>query len=150
MELTDIKSLSRENVALLFLSAVPAGFFGSVQLQKGIFLIARNLPDLFETPYDFIPYDYGPYCKELYSDLDQLAEKSLIKIIERSRSQIKEWIASPAGLERAQELDKDLTDQQRRYIKDVAKWCLKLSFTQIVGSICQAYPDMATKMIFRS
>jgi len=49
---------------------------GRTRLQKLVFLMQKRLEEAGEDPlqsddYEFIPYDYGPFSKELYDDLDE-------------------------------------------------------------------------------
>jgi hypothetical protein len=140
--------LNRDNVALIFLASVPAGFFGATQVQKGLFLIARNLPEIFKTPYDFQPDSYGPADPAVFADMKKLEVCEYVRII-RERN-LTEYVATTEGLACAQELAQALTDKQTDYMRRVAKWVLSLSWTDLVTSILRAYPDMATNMIFRS
>jgi uncharacterized protein YwgA len=60
---------------------------GRTRLQKMVFLLEKELEELEKSPidssdYDFIPYDYGPFSKKLYDDLDYLSKKGLIDDIE--------------------------------------------------------------------
>lgn len=55
---------------------------GRTRMQKLVFLIQeefedaeRKLPDT----YTYVPYDYGPFARELYDDLDRLREQDVIK-----------------------------------------------------------------------
>ena len=54
---------------------------GRTRLQKMVFLMQKrfeeNDQDLLQTDdYEFIAYDYGPFSKELYSDLDKAIYKN--------------------------------------------------------------------------
>lgn len=56
---------------------------GRTRLQKMVFLLEKEVEQIEETPidssrYDFIPYDYGPFSKKLYDDLDYLSAEGLI------------------------------------------------------------------------
>lgn len=60
---------------------------GRTRLQKLVFLMEQELDDeigrLIQSPdYNFVPYDYGPFSKQLYNDLDSLEEAGLIKVDE--------------------------------------------------------------------
>lgn len=52
---------------------------GITRMQKLVFLAERELIDLGENEfYDFEPYDYGPFSKELYADLESLVEDGYV------------------------------------------------------------------------
>jgi hypothetical protein len=53
-----------------------------VQLQKSVVLVGELLPNnvLPEDFYVFEPYNYGPFCPEVYADAEKLAEEGLVQI----------------------------------------------------------------------
>ncbi|MFC7229982.1 PadR family transcriptional regulator (plasmid) [Salinirubellus salinus] len=60
---------------------------GRTRLQKLVFLMEQELDEEAKTAlnlpdYNFIPYDYGPFSKALYDDLDSLEEDGLIRVEE--------------------------------------------------------------------
>jgi uncharacterized protein YwgA len=60
---------------------------GRTRLQKLVFLMEQELDEVsaasLDSPdYNFIPYDYGPFSKKLYDDLDSLEEAGLIEVEE--------------------------------------------------------------------
>lgn len=62
---------------------------GRTRLQKLVFLMEQELDEevmaaLQSPDYGFIPYDYGPFSKALYDDLDSLDESSLIEVDEEN------------------------------------------------------------------
>lgn len=57
---------------------------GRTRMQKLIFLMQQKMAershDLVESnEYDFIAYDYGPFSKDLYGDLDRMIEQGYIE-----------------------------------------------------------------------
>src|SRR5580692_8884957 len=62
--------LPREQVALVVLSLAEGAPFTPVQIQKALFLASDKVPEAFElgSRYDFQPYDYGPFDRQVYSD----------------------------------------------------------------------------------
>lgn len=66
---------------------------GITRLQKLVFLTQQE--NDFESEYDFMAYDYGPYSKQLYDALDKLEERDLIaKDTEYTRSGNEKYIYS--------------------------------------------------------
>ena len=56
---------------------------GRTRLQKMVFLMQKELEQRDQSgtvglEYDFIPYDYGPFSKELYDDLDAMIEQEFV------------------------------------------------------------------------
>lgn len=57
---------------------------GRTRLQKMVFLLEKALEQHHRSPidgpqYNFIPYDYGPFSKTLYDDLDYLCDEGLVE-----------------------------------------------------------------------
>lgn len=55
---------------------------GRTRLQKMVFLLQQELVECDRMAegleYEFIPYDYGPFSKELYDDLDTMIDEDLV------------------------------------------------------------------------
>ncbi|WP_232703169.1 hypothetical protein [Halobacterium wangiae] len=51
---------------------------GITRFQKLVFMAQRKLDDLEVGDYEFRPDDYGPFSKELYDDIDELAADDYI------------------------------------------------------------------------
>lgn len=59
---------------------------GRTRLQKLMFLIQKRMEeqgDPLDWAYPFRAYDYGPFAKELYDDLDRLRRRGLVEERER-------------------------------------------------------------------
>lgn len=57
---------------------------GRTRLQKLVFLMQKRLEEAGEDPlqtddYEFIPYDYGPFSKELYDDIDKTIARGMVE-----------------------------------------------------------------------
>lgn len=142
--------MKRSNVLLAVLSASGGQPFQPVQIQKAMFLVCENLPGLVtEGPnYNFAPYDYGPFDSTVYNDARVLQAAGLARIADASNGRWSTYSATDHGLERATEILGGMTKGQRKYILDVAAWVRKLSFSALVKSIYDAYPQMRERSIF--
>lgn len=57
---------------------------GRTRLQKMVFLMQKELEKRDQSgavglDYNFIPYDYGPFSKELYDDLDAMIDQEFVE-----------------------------------------------------------------------
>lgn len=57
---------------------------GRTRLQKMVFLVQQRIDSdpnvsLESDDYEFVPYDYGPFSKELYDDLDSLVDMRMVE-----------------------------------------------------------------------
>ncbi|NUC74763.1 DUF4065 domain-containing protein [Haloterrigena sp. SYSU A558-1] len=56
---------------------------GRTRLQKLVFLMQKELEQreqsgMVGSAYEFIPYDYGPFSKDLYDDLDAMINQQFV------------------------------------------------------------------------
>lgn len=81
---------------------------GNTRLQKELFLAQKALKKHhIERPYSFRPYHYGPYCKEIYNDLDWLELKGFAsqeKIVSRATGAIRRFSLTDKGIERIKKM----------------------------------------------
>ena len=148
IELNDWEPIPRKDVSLLFLTTVPRAIFSPIQLQKGIFLISKNLPELFEINYNFMPYDYGPYDADVYADIKQLEKEELAKIFFISSPSHNSYVATHLGFKYTQNYE--ISNRAKNYIKEVVEWILPLTMSRIIGAIVRQYPEYSANMIFRN
>lgn len=99
--------------------------------------------------FNFVPYDYGPYDKDVYRELENLAEMGLVGVIGDPSFSYRKYRASGDGLvDGAAELD-DLPDTISVYIRQLSSFVRRLSFSQLVRAVYQEYPEMKENSVFR-
>lgn len=59
---------------------------GRTRFQKMIFLLLMRA-EFFKNRYDFEPHDYGPYSKELQSDIDHLIKEGYVSEKRKTREE---------------------------------------------------------------
>lgn len=141
-----------EDWTLLVIAAGGARPLEPVQLQKSLFLLAKRLPPerlRVREFYSFAPYDYGPFCRDVYDDAERLERDGLIQIERPPYTRFNRYTPTPAGLQRAEELRKMLDEPTRVYLQSVVDWTVSLSFNQLVSAIYDAYPEMREKSVFQ-
>ena len=73
--------MKKEELLLVALYACSGAVLGPVQIQKLLFLIDKEIPELVGGPFfDFQPYNYGPFDKAVYEGLEQLAVEGKVDI----------------------------------------------------------------------
>lgn len=143
--------IKRSDLALLVIAAATPRAIQPVQIQKALFLLGKNLPTdrlPVESPYEFRPYDYGPFSSTVYGDAEELAKDGLIEIGDSSWGRYKVYSATPAGADRARAIGESLTPEVRAYVQDLVKWVCSLSFRQLVREVYRLYPDMKVNSVF--
>ena len=141
--------LSRSELVLAALAAGGQNLhYEPVQVQKLLFLIDREAQDYIDgARFDFRPYDYGPFDREVYSELDALSVEGLVRIEPRSSRRV--YSLTAEGHQAGQRHLADVQEPARNYFERAATWVRSLSFSQLVSAIYRQYPDMAVNSIFR-
>lgn len=133
-------------------SMAPAGqrSFSPVQIQKLFFLLDGHIAEPTGGPhFRFIPYDYGPFDKDVYLELDRLNQEGLIEILVSNSYRSREYRLTDRGHERGVKALKDLPQEVQNYVGAVVNWVRSLSFAELVSAIYTAYPDMRENSVFR-
>jgi uncharacterized protein len=141
--------MDRSDVVLAALAAGGENAtFSPVQVQKLLFLVDRQIPQLVGGPhFRFQPYDFGPFDRTVYDVLETLAEMGLVyQTVARYRN----YTLSPDGYRRGGELLRTCPPSAETYIREAADWVRRLSFSQLVAAIYRAFPEMKVNSIFRS
>jgi uncharacterized protein YwgA len=81
---------------LLVIAAAAGNAVSPVQLQKALFVLGDKLELPAGERYLFEPYDYGPFCKAIYSDAESLESKGLVLVEHGGR--FRHYFATAAGL----------------------------------------------------
>lgn len=135
---------------LAALAAVPGSSFAPVQAQKFFFLLDRNVSAELGGPlFAFEPYDYGPFDRSVYSELEDLARRGLVAIDHAPGAARRKYGLTAAGHEiGAREIGK-MPQRFRDYAPRLSEWVRSLSFADLVGAIYAQYPDMKVNSVFR-
>lgn len=141
--------MTQKEIILASMAASDGATHTPVQIQKLLFLIDRKLSEeLGGTFFNFIAYDYGPFDKEIYRLLEELANDDLVEILEEQYIRWKRYRLTFEGQRQGEKiltgLDKDVTS----YIKKLSKFVRELSFPQLVSSIYNEYPEMRENSVF--
>jgi len=143
-----IKKTTRKELILASLASAKRASFSPVQVQKLFFLIEQNIPDLVNGPhFTFVPYNYGPFDKEVYKELNALIEKGYVETFpDRTWNKYR---LTEQGQEKGDQLYASLDKVAQSYIKEVSTFVRNLTFTQLLSSIYKAYPEMRANSVFQ-
>ena len=120
-----------------------------VQIQKLMFLVEQEAPVVSEGDhFDFQPYDYGPFDKDVYRVLDDMAAEGFVTI-DRG-GYVRTFALTPLGYVRGNELFEQLETATQNYLRAASTFVLKQGFYSLVSAIYKAYPDMRENSVLRS
>jgi hypothetical protein len=138
-------------MTLVVLSLAEGCPFTPVQIQKALFLASDKVEDAFDRDslYNFEPYDYGPFDRQVYADIETLERNELAEIRQRQGSTWRTYSASPRGVEEGRRLARRLTGPQQQVLERIVGLVRRLSFNELVSAIYRAYPQMRARSVFR-
>lgn len=146
--LTRVVPMDRMEVMLAALASGAHEEFSPVQLQKLMFLIDRNIGSAIGGPFfDFKPYDYGPFDVGVYNEFSVLSGLEMGDCHGDGKG--RRYRLNDEGRARAQEVIAKLQPEVRDYMKSIAEFVQKVSFTTLVSSIYKHYPEMKANSVFR-
>lgn len=136
---------------LLLALGLSTGGLTPVQLQKVLFLVGERRKRVVGPDYyKFKPYNYGPFCQAIYTDVDLLASfLEQVEVDESRGRQLRRYRLTATGAERATELVKQAPAEGVAYLREVVPWAQKLTFNELVRAIYDAYPKMRAKSVFQ-
>ena len=135
---------------LLAINAAEGRPVSPVQIQKCLFLLSKEIPQyLPEDFYDFVPYNYGPFNKKIYEDLDELIKENLVYSLKNNNRNWVEYAASPSGMERSKTLSKDVPDRILTYLRHLMAWCRSKTFEELISAIYDKYPEYRRNSVFQ-
>jgi len=143
--------MSRGELVLALLASAGGRTYSPAQLQKTVFLVTRNMPQLItQGPgFNFQPYDYGPFDRAVYTEAEILKSEGAADI---SPAPWGRWVvygATQAGIERGRQILAALPQATSEYLQSVSSWALSQSFQSLVKAIYDAYPEMRVNSIFK-
>ena len=135
---------------LLAMGASDNSPFTPVQIQKLFFLLDKNIAEQTDGPhFDFKPYDYGPFDKQIYLELEQLMDSGLVEISTSNDHGLRTYRLTKKGREIEKKSLKRLSKPVQRYISDVIDFVCSLSFAELVSAIYKEVdPNVRTVFSF--
>ena len=147
---TEGRFVKKTDWLLATLNAAGNKGLSPVQFQKSVFLLAQQLfgPHSGAYFYKFIPYNYGPFCMDIYKDAEHLASQGMIEINREGRSW-PEYRITPSGQAYVVQLRPLIPMQVQDYMQRVVQWTQNLSFPELVRAIYQTYPEYRSRSVFQ-
>jgi uncharacterized protein YwgA len=144
--------LNRMDLLLLLLFADGVGrtenepIEGKTRLQKELFLSQKMLKEhKVSKPYSFRPYRYGPYCKDIYSDIEWLKNEGIIREeprLDTCGGILRVFSLTSNGIEEVREmLKRPVVRAQYQMIREVKRRFNSMSVVDLVEYTHSEYAD---------
>jgi hypothetical protein len=141
--------VNRRDAILAILASANGQSLTPVQLQKAAFLLDRN-GIIDEAPgFEFVPYDYGPFDRAVYDEATALAMQGRTCVNPSPWGRWKVYSATDDGIAAGREVLGRLPSHLSAYVAEVSDWVRKQSFSSLVKSIYEKYPEMRANSIFQ-
>ena len=108
-----------------------------------MFLFARKCGNSPIHTYDFEPYDYGPFSRELYRDLDSLDRDGFIRRNEIPGSNRQVFELTNKGSETVARLFETAPVSEREHLATIKTRVTSLNFTDLLTAVYGEYPEYA-------
>lgn len=140
--------MTRQDLLLRILLAADGEPVTPAQLQKVAFLLGKHFAnELSDDYYDFIAYDFGPFCADIYRDAEKLEREGFATITINQQGGWRQYAATFKGL---RSVSDDIPDPVVGYITKAMKWARSLSFQQLVRAIYASFPEYRQNSVFQS
>jgi uncharacterized protein len=142
--------MERKDWLLLTLNAAGAPGLTPAQLQKSIFLLDKEMPGTFDADrYSFSAYNYGPFSKQIYEDVEFLASRGLARITRSPGQNYFEYGVTAEGAALAARLRERANPASLAYVESVVNWAKKMTFSGLVRAIYSKYPEYRANSVFQ-
>lgn len=142
--------MKREEWILLAADCAENGSLSPIQLQKSLFLLSQKYPnEVGEGFYEFKPYNYGPFDKEIYSDCIVLAQQGFLIVQQPIGQSWTGYSVTRTGIEYAKRLEKKAFKDGREYLCQIVKWIQGLTFSELLTAIYNAFPEFKKDSVFQ-
>lgn len=117
--------------------------------MKGMFLISREGPPEIRDLYAFEPYLYGPFNREVYSDLATLESEALITSQSIGGTSRRVFRTTSAGNDRIEELIAELPEGPVSKVQEIKKLVTSLSFLHLLRHVYARHPEYSVRSVLR-
>lgn len=141
--------MDRRGLVLAAMSPARTAPFTPVQVQKMFFLLDDRATKGIGGPYfAFEPHHYGPFDKEVYDELEDLANEGLVEVLDIGRAGVRTYRLTEQGYDIGKGVISGLGDSVQEYMGEVASYVRELTFSELVSAIYAEYPEMRQNSIF--
>ena len=149
-KVVDGEPKDRQELLLAALAPASGTPHSPVQVQKLVFLIDKNVPELIDkmdNPFNFKPEAYGPYDGAVYRTLVELEQQGLVFINKERAYRL--YGLTVKGQKLGEEKLGELPEQIQDYFRKLSNYVRSMSFRSLVSAIYKKYPEMRENSVFR-
>jgi DNA-binding PadR family transcriptional regulator len=118
-----------------------------IRIMKGLFLLSKEGPADLRDLYAFEPYDYGPFDKQVYKDLDALEQMGLIASERVPGSNRRSFRTTPQGDHRFDEIRASAKPETLAAVDQAKALVCSMGFMRLLRYVYERHPDFAVSSI---
>ena len=142
--------MNRHEFVLAALAPAHDAPHSPVHVQKLLFLLDDNIQEAVGGPhFNFEPYHYGPFDKEVSTVLQELATEGLVEIDPEPLYRWNTYHLTLEGQKAGDKILAALPPEGNAYITTASRFVRSLPFAQLVAAIYKAYPHMKANSVFQ-
>lgn len=120
-----------------------------IRMQKGVFLLEMRGPEDWRDFYTFKPYDWGPFSRDLISDVDRLQSRKLLTLMRFAGLQYSEYRTTDGGEEIVERAVDEMDEETVDFVRSVRRYVTRKPFASLLREVYDAYPAYAVKSRFK-
>jgi len=141
--------MTKREIVLACLSASDKHYYEPVQIQKIIFLFQEKAAAYLKAkPFNFRPYDYGPFDADIYFCLEELEKEGIVDIIGEPFDRHRLYRLKEKGNDIARSAFDMIPEPYHNFLSRLCAWVHSVSFAQLVGAVYKEFPSMREKSVF--
>ena len=141
--------MKRKEIVLAAMAPANGKLYSPIQVQKLLFLVDREAAEFVGGQhFDFQPYNYGPFDKEVYEVLGRLDTEGMARISYAGWD--RSYSLTPIGQKQGEIILNQIQEPARKYISVASEFVRKLGFRALVSAIYENYPEMRENSVLRT
>jgi uncharacterized protein len=121
------------------------GGMDPIRIQKGMFLFAMESGAPDSEVYQFEPYNWGPFSRTIYADLETLEAQGFIERVPVIGATYARYRRTADGEAAAARLSSKANPEHLDYLMDLRGKITKASFDRLLRAVYRQYPHYATR-----
>lgn len=120
-----------------------------IRMQKAIFLLTQRGAPSWRDAYDYRPYNWGPYCRDLTDDLTAMVQAGVLRVSHAGKaSTYGHYVTTDVGEQVANQFWRSLEPREAEFIRSVLSYVTHKDFNGLLQEVYEAYPDYASRSIW--
>jgi hypothetical protein len=120
-----------------------------IRIQKGMFLFAMESEAPAREKYDFVPYNWGPFSRAIYDDLESLQTAGLVERLPVPGASHFAYRRTSAGDAAAERLSRGGSEALVASLRQARAAVSDVDFGMLLRRVYRKYPTYATKSLFK-